>query len=248
MRILALRLTLLSLLALLPLAARPGENVQTQEMIGRFGARPALLYLHSRQRADGSWQMTGEYIVLPTLVRRYLDGERGPELGITTLKEGTSPILFGHPASGELQGSLRDGTFKGTRFGPGGQERERFEFTDSFPAMDAYSGSVHCDAGDERYASRLDYEVESGKLKSFEWRSEVGSSSHRCELRAERQQPLQGGLRFAAGGCSVTLRDLGEFVKVTPEGCAAQCASEAYLEPLLVDRRGRCMLLRPEAR
>ena len=233
---------------LLPLVCWSEEKVQTEEMIGRFGGRSALLYLHSRQRADGSWQMTGEYIVLPTLVRRYLDGERGPELGITTLKEGTSPILFGHPATGELQGVLREGTFKGTRYGPGGQERERFEFTDGFPSMEGYDASVHCDVGDERYASRLDYQVEKGRLKSFEWRSKVGSNKQSCRLRAERQEPLKGGLKFVAGTCAVTLRDLGECVKVAPEGCAAQCASEAYLEPVLVDRRGRCMLLRPEAR
>ncbi len=32
------------------------------------------------------------------------------------------------------------------------------------------------------------------------------------------------------------------------EGCAAMCGSQGYLEPLLVDRRGNCQLLRPQAR
>ena len=39
---------------LLPLVCWSEEKVQTEEMIGRFGGRSALLYLHSRQRADGS--------------------------------------------------------------------------------------------------------------------------------------------------------------------------------------------------
>lgn len=239
---------LLLLVLLAPLVSWSQEKIETQEMAGRFGSRSALLYLHSRQRADGSWQMTGEYIVLPTLARRYLEGERGPELGVTTLKEGTSPILFGHPATGELQGTLHDGVFKGTRFGPGGQERERFEFTASFPAMDGYSASVRCEAGDERYASELEYEVEGGKLKAFEWRSKVGPNGQRCLVKAAGQEPQQGGLRFVNGRCAATLRDLGEFVKVSADNCTAFCGSEAYLEALLVDRRGRCMLLRPEAR
>lgn len=239
---------LVFLALLLPSLAWAQEKIETQEMSGRFGSRSALLYLHSRQRADGSWQMTGEYIVLPTLTRRFLEGERGPELGVTTLKESASPILFGHPATGQLQGTLHDGVFKGTRFGPGGQERERFEFTASFPAMDGYSAAVRCEAGDERYASELEYEVEAGKLKSFEWRSKVGPNGQRCRVKAVGQEPLPGGLRFLNASCAVTLRDLGEFVKVSADHCASLCGSEAYLESLLVDRRGRCMLLRPEAR
>jgi hypothetical protein len=239
---------LLLCLALAPALCWSQEKIETQEMIGRFGARSALLYLHSRQRADGSWQMTGEYILLPTLTRRYLDGERGPQLGVTTLKEGTTPILFGHPATGELQGTLRDGTFKGTRFGPGGQERERFEFSAEFPSMEDYSAAVRCEAGDERYASELAYQIDSGKLKSFEWRSKVGQNGHTCLVQPKSQQGMKDGLRFSQERCAVVLRDLGEFVQVVAEGCRAQCGSEAYLEPLLVDKRGRCLLLSREAR
>ena len=242
-----MRALLLALL-LAPWLSWAQEKIETQEMVGRLGGRNALLYLHSRQRADGSWQMTGEYIVLPTLARRYLDGERGPQLGVTTLKEGTTPILFGHPATGELQGRLSEGSFKGTRFGPGGQERERFEFTSEFPPMDDYSAAVRCEAGDERYASELAYEFEAGKLKSFEWRSKVGANGHTCVVQPGTQQAMQGGLRLAQERCTVVMRDLGEFVKVVAEGCRAQCGSEAYLEPLLVDRRGRCLLLSREVR
>jgi hypothetical protein len=237
---------LLALLA--PALAWSQEKTETQEMTGRFGGRNALLYLHSRQRDDGSWQMTGEYIVLPTLARRYLDGERGPELGVTTLKEGTSPILFGHPATGELQGTLRQGSFKGTRFGPGGQERERFEFTSDFPSMDGYGASVQCEAGYEGYRAELSYEIDAGKLKSFEWRAKAGSNGQGCVMQRPEQQSIKGGLQFAQDRCTATLRDLGDFVMVTAENCAARCGSQAYLEPLLVDKRGRCLLLSREVR
>jgi hypothetical protein len=44
------------------------------------------------------------------------------------------------------------------------------------------------------------------------------------------------------------MRDLGEFVRVLAEDCAEFCGSEAYLEPVLVDKRGNCALLRPQAR
>jgi hypothetical protein len=222
------------------------DRTESREMFGHMGSRSALLVLHATQNPDGGWQMAGEYLLMPTLVRRYLEGERGPELGATTLKEGTSAILFGRPPTGELRGTLRDGVFKGTRFGPGGQERERFEFSEGFPAMDGYSANVRCEAGDERYASTLQYAVEAGKLKSMQWRSRVPSSGHQCVVTASGQRPLKGGLRFVAGSCAITLRDLGEEVKVSAENCASLCGSETYLESLLVDKRGHCRLLRPE--
>ena len=62
------------------------------------------------------------------------------------------------------------------------------------------------------------------------------------------QETMRGGLRFSAGGCRVALRDLGDFVVLSAEGCSAQCGPEAYLEPLLIDRRGNCELLRHGAR
>jgi hypothetical protein len=217
-------------------------------MVGQLGSRGTLLVLHALQRADGGWRMTGEYVVLSTLTRRFLEGERSPEIGVTTLREGTSAILFGRPLTGELRGTLRDGVFKGTRYGPGGQERERFEFSEEFPPMDAYSANVSCEAGDGRYGSSLAYTVESGKLKNLEWQSRVAPNGHHCKVSAIEQQPLKGGLKIAAGRCAVTLRELGENVMVSAQNCAALCGSEAYLETMLVDRRGHCRLLHPEAR
>jgi hypothetical protein len=112
--------------------------------------------------------------------------------------------------------------------------------------MESYSAKVRCDAGDERYASTLDYTVEAGKLKALEWRSRIPSSSQQCAVKATEQRPLQGGLKAVAGNCAITFRDLGEQVKVSAENCASLCGSEAYLETLLVDKRGHCRLLRPE--
>jgi hypothetical protein len=80
----------------------------------------------------------------------------------------------------------------------------------------------------------------------MEWRSKVPSSGHQCIVKAGEQRPLKGGLRVSAGSCAITLRDLGEQVKVSAENCASLCGSEAYLETLLVDKRGHCRLLRPE--
>ena len=59
------------LLTILPLIAFSQEKTETKELTGHLGGRKALLMLYSMQRADGGWHMTGEYIVLPTLARRY---------------------------------------------------------------------------------------------------------------------------------------------------------------------------------
>jgi hypothetical protein len=222
------------LLLLLPLALLAQER---SELVGQLGGRTALLVLHSAQRPDGGWQVTGEYLLFPTLARRFLEGERSPELGVTTLKEGTTPILFGRDPTGELRGTWRGGAFKGMRYGPGGQERERFEFSEEFPPMDRYSATVQCQAGK---GSSLVYVAEAGKLTSFQWRSPS------CTLSRLQQQPLKGGLRLASGPCAVTLREVGDEVKVDAERCARQCAASP--QPLLVDRRGGCRVLRPEAR
>jgi hypothetical protein len=237
------------LLAALAVPAAPAqEGAATRELVGRLGSRDALLVLHASQRPDGGWQVSGEYVLLATLARRYLEGERGPQLGVTTLKEGTSPILFGRPATGTLRGTWRGGSFKGVRYGPGGQERERFEFSEEFPPMGGYSAAVRCEIAQDRYASTLGYEAEQGKVRSLEWRSRVEPGGHRCALAGLEQRPFSGGLRLAAGSCSVTFRDLGDYVKIEAAECAAQCGSEAYLEPVLVDRRGNCLLLRPQPR
>jgi hypothetical protein len=226
-------------LLLILLAPFTALSQDKTEMVGHIGSRSALLVLHNAQREDGGWRVTGEYLLLATLVRRYLDGERSPELGVTTLKEGTTAILFGRDPTGELRGLWHGGAFKGTRYGPGGQERERFEFSEQFPSMDGYSASVRCQP--ERQ-STLAYAIDNGKLKSFEWRSPG------CTITGLEQQALKGGLRFAAGRCAVTLRDVGDLVKIEAEDCTQFCGPDVHLEPLLVDRRGICRLLRPEAR
>jgi hypothetical protein len=225
----------LAALLFVPIAAFAQEKT---EMIGKVGTRSALLILHSAERADGSRQVAGEYIILATLARRYLDGERSPELGVTILKEGTAPILFGRPGSAELRGTWRDGALRGTRFGPGGQRREEFEFSEEFPPLDNYSATVRCEAKDGRHQTRLALSVEKGALKTLEWRS-LDADGQACTLSASEQQPMRGGLRFLAGACGVTLRDVGPFMALRADACAAQCD----MGTVFIDRRGHCELL-----
>lgn len=224
------------------------EKAETRELAGTLGSRSALAVLHSVQRPDGGWRVTGEYVLLPTLQRRFLEGERSPELGVTTLKEGTTAILFGHDPTGELRGTWRSGVFKGTRYGPGGQERERFELSEEFASMEGYGAAVRCQAEDARYAASLSYAVDNGSIKAFDWRSRIQPGGHSCHLSGLQQQSFKGGLQLASGTCRVTLREVGDVVKIAAEGCSSLCGSQAYLEPMLVDRRGNCRLLLPEAR
>ena len=236
------------LLAVFSHQALAQVNTETRELIGNLGGRAALIHLYATDQPDGSTRVTGEYVFLGTMQQRFLEGERSRQLGVTTLNEGTSPILYGRPPTATLQGTYASGVFKGTRYGPSGQERERFEFSEAFPSMDGYSASVRCETAEGRYSSSLSYAVESGKLKSIEWRSRVAPGDHPCTISGLEQRPSNGGLRFASGGCSVSLRELGDYVRVAAEGCAAMCGSQGYLEPVLVDRRGSCQLLRPQAR
>ena len=231
----------------LAVSAVAQERSERRELIGKLGSRSAFLVLHATERPDGGWRVAGEYVILATLARRFLEGERSPELGVTTLKEGTTPILFGRPGTGELRGTWRDGVFKGSRLGTGGQMREEFEFSEDFPGMGDYSARVRCEAKEGRYQARLNYRVAKGKLESFEWRA-VEPGGQACTLAGLAQETMRGGLRFSAGRCRVTLRDLGDFVVLSAEGCTSQCGAEAYLEPMLVDRRGNCELLRHGAR
>lgn len=233
-------------LALVPMLA--WSQTETRELAGVLGSRPTLLVLHATRLPESGWQLAGEYIVLTTLQRRFLDGEASPEIGVTTLREGNSPILFGRPSTGELRGTLRGGTFRGARFAPGGQERERFEFSDEFPSLEKYSANVRCDAEDARYTSTLNLVVEAGKLQSIDWRSKLAGSGHTCAVTQAQQQPWKAGLRFVSGKCAVTLREAGDYTWLSAENCAEQCGSQAYLEPLVIDRRGYCRLLRPEAK
>jgi hypothetical protein len=236
------------LMMIFSLSSFSQDRSETRELAGSVGGRSALLVLQATQRADGGWQVAGEYVLLPTLVRRYVEGERSPEIGVTTLKEGTTPILFGRPPTGELRGTWRGAKFSGTRYGPGGQERERFEFSEEFPPLDGYSGAARCEAGEGRYSSTLALSVESGKLRTLDWRSKVVPSEHACAVSSFEQQAMKGGLRAVSGKCSITIRDLGEFLLVAAESCRAFCGSQAYLEPMLLDRRGNCRLLHPETR
>ncbi|MFY9315175.1 MAG: hypothetical protein WAO95_06400 [Burkholderiales bacterium] len=224
------------------------EASETRELLGQMGGRAALLQLYATPQPDGSARVTGEYLLLQTMQRRFLEGERSKQLGVTFLREGNTPILYGRPPIATLQGTWAGGMFKGGRYGPGGQQRERFEFNEAFASMEGYSASLRCEVSEGRYAATLALSVENGKLRSLDWRSKVAPGDHSCALHGLEQRPHNGGLRFAAGRCSVTLRDLGEFVRVSADDCAAMCGSQAYLEPLLVDRRGGCQLIRPATR
>ena len=236
-----MRLALVLMMSLSALA-----QAETVELGGQLGSRPTLLVLHASRIPDGEWQIAGEYIVLTTLQRRFLEGAASPQIRVTTLREGTSPILFGRSPTGELRGSWKGTTFRGARFAPGGQERERFEFSEDFPSLEKYSANVRCEADDARYASSLNLVVESGRLQSLEWRSKMAGSGHTCLVANLQQQPWKAGLRFAAGKCNVTLREIGDYVWLSAQDCAEQCGSQAYLEPMVIDRRGYCRLLRPE--
>lgn len=239
----------LALCAWLALAAAPAAAQQdsaTWELIGQVGSRAAVMNLYGSIQPDGSARITGDYMLLPTLQMRYLAGERSKQLGVMFLNEGNTPILYGRPPEATLQGTWTGGVFKGTRYGPAGQQRERFEFSEKFPSMDGYAASVRCDVAEGRYASTLAFAVEGGRMKHFEWRSRVSPGDHPCTVSNLEQRPYSGGLRFAAGRCAVTLRDLGDFVRVVAEGCAGSCGSQGYLEPVLVDRRGNCYLMRAQ--
>ena len=233
---------------LVSLQAFAQERSETRELIGQLGGRTALLHLYATTQADGSARVTGDYLVLPSLQQRFLEGDRSKQLGVTFLREGTTPILYGRQVSATLQGTWSGGVFKGARYAPGGQQRERLEFSETFPPMETYTANVRCELAEGRYTTSLAYTAEGGRLKSLEWRSKVAPGEHTCALAGLEQRPHNGGLRAALGQCSVTLRDLGEYVRVVAEGCAAMCGSQGYLEPVLVDRRGNCQLLRPQAR
>lgn len=242
-----MRLLLAAVLLAVPPAGAQDAG-ESRELLGHVGGRAALLYLYVTPQSDGSARLNGEYLILPTLQQRFVEGERSKQLGVTFLKEGNSPILYGRPGTATLQGTWSGGVLKGARYAPGGQERERFEFSETFPSMEGYSANVRCETAEGRYAATLAYAVEQGRLKSLEWRSKVAPAGHTCAVTEPKQQAYRGGLRFSAGRCKVTLRDLGEYVRIAAEDCAEHCGSLGYLEPVLVDRGGACQLLRPHSR
>ena len=240
-----------ALLALALAGALPCAHGQelpaSVELLGRVGGRTALISLYAAKRPDGGWRISGEYVMLPSLQRRFVAGERSMQLGVTFLREGSTQIMYARAPTATLQGTWTAGLLKGTRYGPGGQERERFEFSDRFASLEGYGAEVRCEVAEGPYGARLAYSVAGGKLKSLEWRSKSAAGDWACALSALDQRPMRGGLRFAAGTrCAVTLRDLGDFVRVTAEDCAEFCAPGGALEALLVDRRGGCQLFRPK--
>lgn len=235
-------------LAAASLSASAQEVEGLHELLGQLGSRTALLTLHASRNADASWRLAGEYVILPTRQQRFLEGESSPEIGVTTLREGDTPILFGRPGTGELRGIWRSGVFRGMRYATGGQERERFEFSEQFPSLDAYSAAVRCEVRDGGYQASLRYTVETGKVQSFEWRARRAPGGRWCSVAGLVQQPMQGGIRLAGERCRVTLRDLGESLQVAAEDCSERCEGTGRLEAILVDRRGGCELLRPQAR
>jgi hypothetical protein len=219
----------------------------SSELVGHVGGRTALISLYAAPRPDGGWRVTGEYVVLPTLQRRFVEGERSKQLGVIFLKEGNTPIMYGRAPTATLQGVWTGGVLKGTRYGPGGQERERFDFSEGFPPMDDYGAEVRCEVSEGSHSAALAYSVAGGRLKRLDWRSKGPAGSQACALSGLEQRPMRGGLRFAAGKhCAVTLRELGEFVRVTAEDCGEFCAPGGVLEALLVDRRGGCLVFRPK--
>jgi hypothetical protein len=239
------RLVLLAF-ALFASQAHAQSGTASHELIGQLGARTAVLNLYLIEQPDGSARVTGDYYLLPTMQLRYLEGERSKQLGVMFLREGATPIFYGRPPAATLQGTWSKEVFKGNRYGAAGQQRESFQFSEKFPSMESYGATVKCEMAEGRYSSTLGYAVEAGKLKGFEWRSKVSPGEHPCSISGMEQRPYAGGLRFASGKCSVTLRDLGEFVRIVAEGCSEACGSQGYLEPVLVDRRGNCSLLRPQ--
>jgi hypothetical protein len=156
-----------------------------------------------------------------------------------------TPILFGREPTGELRGTLRGGTFKGMRYGPGGQERERFEFSEEFPAMSGYSANVRCEARDGAYASTLSYVAEAGKIKSLEWRSTL-TLRHTCTIAAgEQRRSRRTAVRRRTSQRQP--RDLGDYVRVAAENCTALAAASLSRGAMSI-RRGAAASCAPETR
>jgi hypothetical protein len=81
------------------------EKTESRELAGHIGSRDALLVLHATQRPDAGWQLTGEYLLLPTMTRRFLEGERSPQMGDNHTG---SVVSFYHPVRGEQARDLDD--------------------------------------------------------------------------------------------------------------------------------------------
>ena len=66
------------LLGLFSAQAFSQETSEARELIGSMGGRATLMQLFSTERPDGSARVTGDYLVLPTMQQRFLEGEVGP--------------------------------------------------------------------------------------------------------------------------------------------------------------------------
>jgi hypothetical protein len=70
-----------------------------------------------------------------------------------------------------------------------------------------------------------------------------------CQEKSESRELIgKVGTRSALLILHTAQRADGEFVALSADNCAAHCAAEAHIEPLLIDRRGNCELLRHGAR
>jgi len=227
-----------------PFSRRSADETSENQGAGRqIGSRSALMVLHARSAPTAAGSSAGIRASSPC-APFFVRVKEAPS-SVTTLKEGNTAILYGRPApaSGAAPARRR---VQGHAPRAGGQERERFDFSEEFAPLDGYSASVRCDAGDDRYASSLSYSMEEGKLKGFEWRARVAPKRPQLHARRILSRNRSSGLQLASGACSVTLREVGEFFASPRETVWPQCSSQAYLEPLLVDRRGRCQLLHQE--
>ena len=258
-----LALAVVALGAMGGLGARPARaDAGAHELLGELGTRAALLTVYRSQSPRGGWRITGEYLLLDTFDRRFLEGEGGTELGVTTLKEGNTPIMFGHSPMATLQGIWGDGVFEGTRYGPSGQLRERFKFSATFPSMANYSAAVQCTAREGETSAALAFVIKTGELRagSLSWTSRDAASGHVCVLggTAVRQVAHAGSLRFKIGAraarstqgpdCTINVDNLGDAVRVSAAGCSAYCGAQARIEPIVVDGEDKCRLLRPVTR
>ena len=91
----AIRFAVLAAGLLAGAGAPAQEKTETYELLGQLGGRTAVLHLYATPLPDGSARITGEYLVLGTMQQRFLEGERSKQLGVTFLREGATPILYG---------------------------------------------------------------------------------------------------------------------------------------------------------
>ena len=147
----------LLLLVCLSPAGFAQEKTETRELVGQLGNRSALLDPARRRSAeDGGWQLTGEYIVLPTLQRRFLEGERSPQIGVTTLQGGHHADPLRPPADRRAARHLARRRVQGHALRPGRAGARALRVQRGIPVDGRLQrAAVRCEAGDGRYAAAL---------------------------------------------------------------------------------------------